>query len=67
MPEESKEEYIARHRREQGTNSVSEEMPEGAPVKKPTLKERLSGIFFLLLVALFLWLIFQVFGMLKAN
>jgi hypothetical protein len=67
MQEESKEDYIARHRREQGINVAPMEESEDLPEKKTTLKERLSAIFFLLLVAVFLWMIFMVFGMLKSN
>ena len=67
MQEESKEDYIARHRREQGINIAPGDEAEELTEKKTTLKERLNGIFFLLLVALFLWMIFQVFGMLKSN
>ena len=67
MQEESKEDYIARHKREQGINTAPANEAEELPEKKATLKERLNSIFFLLLVALFVWMLYMVFGMLKAN
>ena len=35
--------------------------------KKVSLKARLKSVLFMLLFALFLWAIFQIFGMLKSN
>jgi len=67
MPEETKEEYIARHRKESGTDPAHD-TTEQAPIKQAsTFKEKLRAAFFLLLFGLFLWVILQIFGMMKSN
>jgi len=69
MLEETKAEYLARIRKEQGMTSPHEEQVRDENLEKSpgTFKARLKGLFFLLLSALFLYAILQIFGMLKSN
>lgn len=70
MQEETKEEYISRLRREQGLTEsfeILEEEKSHLPEPQKFFKEKLRGFFFLLLFALFLWAIIEMFGMMKAN
>jgi len=67
MQEETKEEYIARHRKENGIVDPIEALSE-IPVKKArNLKEKLSTLFFIVLFVFFLWAVIMMFGMMKAN
>lgn len=69
MNEESKEEYLARHKKELGIIAPDDELEQEDDIEnKPTgLKAKLKSLFFLLLSALFLYFIYQVFGMFKSN
>jgi hypothetical protein len=68
MKEETKEEYLSRIRKEKAENDASDSLFDGDPTeKKVSLKARLKSMLFMLLFALFLWAIFQIFGMLKSN
>jgi|GEM_PF-6589757 len=68
MQEESKEEFLIRHRKEQALNGEQDEFVEEAPDENSiTFKSRMKALFFFLLLALFLWMIFLVFGMMKSN
>ena len=66
MQEETKEEYLARLKKERGIEESLEELQSAEPEKR-TFKERLKGLFLLLLFALFLWAVIEMFGMMKAN
>ncbi len=70
MKEETKEEYLARIKKERGELHPGEDlmnMDEAQPEKKTEFKDKLRSILFMLLFALFLWAILQIFGMLKSN
>jgi len=68
MKEETKEEYVARHRKELGLNDPLENPEESLSLKKPaTLRERLNTVLFLAGFVLFLWMLLQIFGMMKSN
>jgi len=69
MKEETKEEYLARHKKQVGEiDSVEETEQSDDSDKMPTeFKARLKSLFFLILLALFFYAILQIFGMLKSN
>lgn len=68
MKEENKEEFIARIRKESGEKLPPEElMEEASDTRLSRFKDKLRAALFLLLLALFLWAILQIFGMLKSN
>lgn len=70
MKEETKEEYLARIRKERGEPDLTEELSAAdkvEPGKRTTFKEKVRSVLFMLLFALFLWAILQIFGMLKSN
>ena len=67
MQEETKEEFISRIRKERGLEST-EDIGDEEQLNPPKgFKSKLKGLFFLLLLAIFLWAILQIFGMLKSN
>jgi len=63
MQEESKEEYLARHRKSLGI--VEEEEEEAQLTTNFTTK--IKGWFYLILLLVFIWIIYQMFGMMKSN
>ncbi|WP_317899054.1 hypothetical protein [Aurantibacillus circumpalustris] len=70
MQEETKEEFLSRLRKERGLESTEEiDNEEQISPSSPSngFKAKLKGLFFLVLLALFLWGILQIFGMLKSN
>jgi hypothetical protein len=68
MHEETKDEYLARHKKENGLAASSSTLEAELTQKKPvTFKERLRGFFFLLLFAVFLWVLLEIFGMMNSN
>ena len=69
MKEETKEEYLTRIRKERSVIDSSEGIvdEENQGKNQVTFKARLKSLFFLLLLALFLYAILQIFGMLKSN
>lgn len=66
MKEETKEEYLARMKRERGFIELPEELNE-LPEETSGLKNRLKTGFYLLLLAVFFYTVLQIFGMLKSN
>lgn len=66
MKEESKEDYLARIRKEQG-RSDAEEAPEEPQMPASALKTKLKSVFTFLLFVLFIYFVYVIFGMLKAN
>jgi hypothetical protein len=65
MSEESKEEFIARHRKALGKEEQSmEEEPEERP---STTLESLKKWLYLTLLMAFVWAIYQIFGMMNSN
>jgi hypothetical protein len=68
MQEESKEEYLARHRRElAGGGEPASENPQETEEEKIPFSARLKKWLLLLLFAAFIFGIYMLFGMLKAN
>lgn len=68
MKEETKEEYLLRIRKERGETEEADSLfDEDLREKKVGLMARLKTALFILLFALFLWAVFQIFGMLKSN
>lgn len=68
MKEETKEEYLSRIRKERGETELPDSpLGEDLRGKKIGIKARLKSVLFFLLFALFLWAVFQIFGMLKSN
>jgi len=68
MQEETKDEYLARLRKEQGRTDSTELNAEEEPrAEAVTFVSRLKRWFLLLLFALFIWAIYMIFGMLKSN
>jgi hypothetical protein len=64
MQEESKEEYLARHRKSIGP--VGEEA--NVEVQTETnLKTKIKNWLYLILLLVFVWIIYQMFGMMKSN
>lgn len=65
MQEETKEEYLDRHRKSLGTEDLQAEIdPE---TSRLSFKERLGRIIVVLLLLAFTWTLFQIFGMMKGN
>lgn len=62
MQEESKEEYLARHRRSLASTEEEEE-----PEPEISLTNRIKSWFYLALLLVFVWIIYQMFGMMKSN
>jgi hypothetical protein len=68
MEEESKEAFIARIKRERGEFATPEESDtEPVANKESGIIDKLKSAFFLLLLALFFYAIYFIFGMLKSN
>ena len=67
MQEETKEEFLSRLRKERGLESIEDIDDEEQVHSSKSFKAKLKSLFFLLLLALFLWAILQIFGMLKSN
>jgi hypothetical protein len=68
MEEESKEAFIARIKRERGEEVSPEELDTEPVTNKVTgMIDKLKTTFFLFLLALFLYAIYFIFGMLKSN
>ncbi|PBQ32038.1 hypothetical protein CNR22_09740 [Sphingobacteriaceae bacterium] len=69
MQEESKQDYIARHRKHLGVTDTDDRAEDNTEIdKRPAgFKARLKSLLFLLLLALFFYAILQIFGMLKSN
>jgi len=68
MEEESKDAFIARIKRERGELATPEESDtEPVANKASGIIDKLKSAFFLLLLALFFYAIYFIFGMLKSN
>ncbi|MBL7931411.1 MAG: hypothetical protein JNL60_05900 [Bacteroidia bacterium] len=61
MQEESKEDFLARHRKSLGI--IEEEEPADQPGRMAGLRKWM----YLILLLTFIWMIYQMFGMMKSN
>lgn len=64
MQEESKEEFLARHRKSLG---IIEESEEPVAEEPSSILTRLRNWLYLILLLVFVWLVYQMFGMMKSN
>ncbi len=65
MQEESKEEYIARHRKALGKEAANSEVESDQD--EPAFIEKLKKWLYIALLLTFVWGIYQIFGMMDSN